>query len=228
MRPHKGYAYSCSCNIDQAEWANLLWFMDIFAFHYVAIDVGTIISTYFLLSRDFQVVPISSSSRLCTHSESTCGSKLILKQEQETRRCARGVSAQGGVCPGMSAQGGVCLGGVCPGDGVCPGVSVTPAPHEQNHRHLWKHYLVTTTSWMVIRKHSSNMHTISLLTGRGAVWGGGLLSKGGCAVHKRKWHHNSSHRGQNASHTLLKILPCPKLRLRAAITYSSYMYVFAL
>ena len=80
--------------------------------------------------------------------------------------CPGGVSAQGGVCwggclprgclpggclpRGVSAQGRCLLGGVSAG-GVCLGVFAqggvchTPSRCGQNDRHLWKHYLATTT-----------------------------------------------------------------------------------
>ena len=59
---------------------------------------------------------------------------------------------EGGVCPG-----GVCLGQVVSsrvGVGVCPGgcVCQTP-PHEQNDRHLRKHYLALTTLRTVVNMY---------------------------------------------------------------------------
>ena len=77
------------------------------------------------------------------------------------------------------------------------------------------------------RLHSSRMHTARSLTvspsmhcAGGSASGGCLLPEGGCLLqgvvsqHALKQTYRPSC-GQNSWHTPMKILPCPKLRLRA-------------
>ena len=84
------------------------------------------------------------------------------------------------------------------------------------------------------RLHSSRMHIARLLTvspsmhctGGGVCSVGGAWSWGVCSsgevVSQHALRQTPPHCEQNSWHTLLKILPCPKLRLRAVISIHNW------
>ena len=109
--------------------------------------------------------------------------------------------------------------------------------------HWKKHQLISHI--IIIRLHSSRMHTARLLTVSPSMHCAGGSARGGsCMVPGGLLHGGvpglggggilacteaHSPCGQNCWHTLLKILPCPKLRLRAVIkTARAFLQIWIL
>ena len=120
----------------------------------------------------------------------------------------RGMSAQGGVCPGgclprgVSAQGCVCSGGVGPGRVSAGGGDLPRGDVPKVDTHLWTEWQTHVKTlpfrklrlWVVTRMHSSRMHTSHLLPYMGV---GSLCPAGLCQGDPLSPTNRMTHRCKN-------------------------------